>query len=77
MIMSSIYLNRNVLYTGTSTEVKKNSSIVIWRHVNFNGMYDFTEEKTKKATDFDIPKILNWKLSEMVHDETYLDSMSI
>lgn len=58
-------------------ELIKNSSIVIWRHVNFNGMYDFTEEKTKKATDFDIPKILNWKLSEMVHDETYLDSMSI
>ena len=52
----------------------KNSSIVIWRHVNFNGMYDFTEEKTKKATDFDIPKILNWKASKMVHDETYLDS---
>ena len=58
-------------------ELIKNSSIVIWRHINFSGMYDFTEEKTQKATDFDIPKILNWKLSDMVHDKTYLDSIVI
>lgn len=54
----------------------KASSIVIWRHVNFNGMYDFTEDKIKKVTDFDLPKILNWKAAKMVHDETYLDSLA-
>lgn len=47
-------------------ELIKSSSIVIWKHINCNGTYDFTGQK---ETSFDVPKILSWTPLKMVHDE--------
>jgi hypothetical protein len=37
-------------------------SIITWRHINFHGEYDFSEEKLKDSVGFDLPEILSWKL---------------
>ena len=41
----------------------KEGSIITWRHINFYGEHDFSEEKLKDSIGFNIPKILNWKAS--------------
>ncbi|CAN5412926.1 hypothetical protein BH20ACI1_BH20ACI1_17550 [soil metagenome] len=42
----------------------KEGSIITWRHINFHGEYDFSEEKLKDSVGFDLPEILSWKLEE-------------
>ena len=49
----------------------RNGSIVMWRHINFNGEYDFSKNKMEDSFNFDIPKILNFKCAEMVENELY------
>jgi hypothetical protein len=39
-------------------------SIITWRHVNFYGEYDFSEEKLKDSIGFDLPEIVGWKREE-------------
>ena len=39
----------------------KEGSIITWRHINFYGEYDFSEEKLKDSIGFNLPKILSWK----------------
>jgi TnpA family transposase len=40
----------------------KEGSIITWRHINFYGEYDFSEEKLKDSIGFNLPKILSWKV---------------
>jgi TnpA family transposase len=40
----------------------KNSSIVIWHHINLLGEYDFSDERLDSSMKFHIPKILELKL---------------
>ena len=40
----------------------KKSSIVIWRHINLLGEYDYSDEKLNTITPFQLPKILELKL---------------
>jgi TnpA family transposase len=40
-------------------EVIKNGSIVVWKHVNLYGEYDFSDKVSGKKGRFDIPKILD------------------
>lgn len=42
----------------------KEGSIITWRHINFHGEYDFSEDKLKDSVGFDLPEILSWKLEE-------------
>jgi hypothetical protein len=42
----------------------KEGSIITWRHINFHGEYDFSEEKLKDSVGFVLPETLNWKLEE-------------
>jgi len=39
-------------------EIIKNGSIVVWRHINLLGEYDFSEKNIQKKSKFDITKIL-------------------
>ena len=39
----------------------KNGSVMIWRHINFNGEYDFRENISSNDPMFDILKILGWE----------------
>lgn len=45
-------------------EMIKQGSIVHWKHVNFNGMYDFSEERQLKNSQFNLAKIKAWKTPE-------------
>lgn len=40
----------------------KNGSILIWRHINFFGEYDFSDEKIKDSVGLNLAKILELKL---------------
>lgn len=40
----------------------KNSSMVIWQHVNLHGEFDFSDEKLKDAAVFNLSKILELKV---------------
>lgn len=44
-------------------EVIKNGSIVIWKHINLYGEYDFSEKKPGDKSKFDIPKILDLNIA--------------
>ena len=37
----------------------KEGSIIMWRHVNFYGEYDFSEEKLQDSIGFNLPEIMN------------------
>jgi hypothetical protein len=39
----------------------KEGSIIIWRHINFHGEYDFSEEKMQDSVGLNLAKILAWK----------------
>ena len=41
--------------------VIKNSTAVVWHHVNMMGEYDFTKLLTDNNLRFDIDKIRTWK----------------
>ena len=50
---------------GEKTELLKaikEGSIITWRHVNFYGEYDFSEEKLKDSIGFNLPEIVGWKM---------------
>jgi TnpA family transposase len=59
-----LYLSQKVTETVTATEkdnmleVIKNGSIVVWKHINLLGEYDFSEKILNRKLKFDIPKIL-------------------
>ena len=36
----------------------KNGSVVVWRHINLQGEYDFSEEVLKNFIEFPLPEIL-------------------
>jgi hypothetical protein len=36
----------------------KNGSVVVWRHINLQGEYDFSEEVLKNSIEFSLPEIL-------------------
>jgi hypothetical protein len=40
----------------------KNTSIVVWQHINLLGEYDFSDEKLNGATQFHLTKILELKV---------------
>ena len=40
----------------------KNGSIVTWKHVNFYGEYDFSQEKLVDSIGFEIDKIKNYQI---------------
>ena len=42
----------------------KEGSIITWRHINFYGEYDFSEEKLKDSIGFNLPEIVSWKLDQ-------------
>lgn len=42
----------------------KEGSIITWRHVNFYGEYDFSDEKLKDSIGFNLPEIVGWKMEE-------------
>jgi TnpA family transposase len=42
----------------------KEGSIITWRHVNFYGEYDFSEDKLKDSIGFNLPEIVGWKMEE-------------
>lgn len=42
----------------------KEGSIITWRHVNFYGEYDFSDEKLKDSIGFNLPEIVSWKMEE-------------
>ncbi len=59
-----LYLSQKVTEVSTETEkdnmleVIKNGSIVVWKHINLLGEYDFSEKILNQKLKFDIPKIL-------------------
>jgi TnpA family transposase len=40
----------------------KNGSVVVWRHINLQGEYDFSEEVLKNSIEFSLPEILELKV---------------
>lgn len=36
----------------------KNGSVIVWRHINLQGEYDFSEEVLKNSIEFSLPEIL-------------------
>jgi TnpA family transposase len=40
----------------------RSGSIVAWRHINFHGEYDFSQEKLQDTIGFDVPKILGYSI---------------
>ena len=36
----------------------KNGSVVVWRHINLQGEYDFSEEVLKNLIEFPLPEML-------------------
>jgi hypothetical protein len=53
--------------TGKQAELLKalkEGSIITWRHVNFYGEYDFSEEKITDSIGFNLPEIVSWKTEE-------------
>ena len=39
----------------------KNSSVMAWSHINFQGEFDFSDEVLKNSIKFDLPEILDFK----------------
>ncbi|MFN4149322.1 MAG: Tn3 family transposase [Candidatus Sericytochromatia bacterium] len=64
-----LYLSQKVSEAKNQTErnnmleVIKNGSIVIWKHINLYGEYDFSEKKPGDKSKFDIPKILDLNIA--------------
>ena len=54
----------------------KEGSIITWRHVNFYGEYDFSEEKLKDSIGFNLPEIVGWKMEEKREQEIPLKLIS-
>ncbi len=44
-------------------DIIKSGSVVFWKHINLFGEYNFSEEILNKKLEFDIPKILELKVS--------------
>ena len=42
----------------------KNGSVVVWRHINLQGEYDFYEDVLKNSIEFSLPEILELKVLE-------------
>jgi len=40
-------------------ELIKNSSVVLWQHINFQGEYDFSDDYLKDSIKFSLPDLLN------------------
>jgi hypothetical protein len=40
----------------------KNSSVVVWRHINLQGEYNFSEEVLKNFIEFSLPEILELQM---------------
>ena len=64
-----LYLTHKLTKSGTSEKAEllkavKEGSIITWRHVNFYGEYDFSEEKLKDSIGFNLPEIVGWKMEE-------------
>ena len=59
-----LYLTQLILSAETSDQRKnlvntiKNGSPVVWRHINLQGEYDFSEEKLKESIEFRLPELL-------------------
>lgn len=51
----------------------KEGSIITWRHVNFYGEYDFSEEKLKNSIGFNLPAIIDWKMEAKREQEIPLN----
>jgi hypothetical protein len=64
-----LYLSEKVANTATGEQREqlliqiKNSSVVIWQHINLHGEFDFSDEKLKDATTFHLPKIKELKVA--------------
>ena len=41
----------------------KNGSVVVWRHINLQGEYDFSEEKLKDSIEFSLPELLELEVA--------------
>jgi TnpA family transposase len=63
-----LYLSNLILKTTSEIEKNKiietikNGSILIWRHINYHGEYDYSSDIEEKEEDFDIAKILDLKI---------------
>ncbi len=59
-----LYLSQQIFNTKTKEEkdllIKtiKNSSVVSWEHINFQGEYNFSDDVLENAIDFDLKKLL-------------------
>ena len=59
-----LYLTQLILSAETSEQrqnlvnIIKNGSPVVWRHINLQGEYDFSEEKLKESIRFQLPELL-------------------
>lgn len=42
-------------------ESNEAGSIIIWKHINFHGEYDFSAEKMQDSVGLNLPKILAWR----------------
>ncbi len=64
-----LYLTHKLTKSGVGEKAEllkaiKEGSIITWRHVNFYGEYDFSEEKLTDSIGFNLPEIVGWKLEE-------------
>ena len=63
IIWNYLYLSDQITQMKNQEEIEellislKNSTIIIWEHVNLHGIYDFTKVKNAKGPKFDMKKI--------------------
>ncbi len=72
-----LYLTHKLTKSGTGEKAEllkavKEGSIITWRHINFYGEYDFSEEKLKDSIGFNLPEIMSWKMEEKREQEITL-----
>lgn len=75
-----LYLTHKLTKSGAGEKTEllkalKEGSIITWRHVNFYGEYDFSEEKLKDSIGFNLPEIVGWKMEEKREQDIPLKSI--
>ena len=75
-----LYLTHKLTKSGVGEKTEllkaiKEGSIITWRHVNFYGEYDFSEEKLKDSIGFNLPEIVGWKMVENREQDIPLKSI--
>ena len=57
-----IHQTKNRAKRNQILETIRNGSVVVWRHINLQGEYDFSDKALKNSIEFQLPDLLNLKI---------------